>query len=263
LRLHKIYQKDFLTWDDYYFQYQKNLAREYYIPLLKNWGVGINGKTILDIGCGNGGFITAFSEYNCSCTGVEINNFNWKIKDSVEFLVGDITDSSFNKYISKKYHLIILRDVIEHIPLDNKTIFLESVLSLMSKQTKLLITFPPFYSAFGLHQQSILKSKFKYFPFLSLFPHSLIKIILGTSQDKDSISKLKEIKNSRMTINHFTNLIFELGFEILNSEKYFVRPSHEIRYGLKMRKIKKLDISILNEFLISGCTYLLRGNVSD
>ena len=48
-----------------------------------------------------------------------------------------------------------------------------------------------------------------------------------------------------MTINHFTDLIFELGFEILNSEKYLVRPSHEIRYGLKMRKIKKLDISIL------------------
>ena len=133
----------------------------------------------------------------------------------------------------------------------------------MSKKTKLLVTFPPFYSAFGLHQQTILKSKFKYFPFLSLFPHSLIKIILGKFQDKDSISKLKEIQNSRMTIIHFTNLIFELGFEILNSEKYFVRPSHEIRYGLKMRKINKLDITILNEFLISGCTYLLRGNVSD
>ena len=184
---------------------------------------------ILDIGCGNGGFITAFSEYNCSCTGVEINNFNWKIKDSVKFLVGDITDSSFNKYISKKYHLIILRDVIEHIPLDNKTIFLESVLSLMSKQTKLLITFPPFYSAFGLHQQSILKSKFKYFPFLSLFPHTLIELLLGKSQDKDSISKLKEIQNSRMTINHFTDLIFELGFEILNSEKYF-RPSTVVEW---------------------------------
>ena len=246
MRLQKIYQKDFLTWDDYYFQYQKNLAREYYIPLLKNWGVDINGKRVLDIGCGSGGFITAFSEYNCSCTGIEINNFNWKIEDAVDFLVGDITDSSFNKYISKKYHLI-----------------LESVLSLMSKQTKLLVTFPPFYSAFGLHQQTILKSKFKYFPFLSLFPHSLIKIILGKFQDKDSISKLKEIQNSRMTIIHFTNLIFELGFEILNSEKYFVRPSHEIRYGLKMRKINKLDISILNEILVSGCTYLLRANATD
>jgi len=91
-----------LTWQDYYFQYQKNLAKEYYIPLLKNWGVDINGRKVLDIGCGNGGFITAFSEYNCSCTGIKINNFNWKIKDSISFLVGDITDSSFNKYISKK-----------------------------------------------------------------------------------------------------------------------------------------------------------------
>ena len=87
--------------------------------------------------------------------------------------------------------------------------------------------------------------------------------MLGKFQDKDSISKLKEIQNSRMTINHFTNLIFELGLEILNNEKYFVRPSHEIRYGLKMRKIKKLDISILNEFLISGCTYLLKKNISN
>ena len=56
---------------------------------------------------------------------------------------------------------------------------------------------------------------------------------------------MKEIQNTRMTINHFTNLIFELEFENLQSEKYLVRPSHEIRYGLKMRNIKKLDISIL------------------
>ena len=49
MKLQKIYQKDFLTWDDYYFQYQKNLAREYYIPLLKNWGVDINGKRIQHI----------------------------------------------------------------------------------------------------------------------------------------------------------------------------------------------------------------------
>jgi hypothetical protein len=81
----------------------------------------------------------------------------------------------------------------------------------MSKKTKLLLTFPPFYSAFGLYQQS----KFKYFPFLSKFPHTLIKILLGNFHDKNSISKLKEIQNSRMTINHFTNLIFELELENL------------------------------------------------
>ena len=63
MKLQKIYQKDFLTWDDYYFQYQKNLAREYYIPLLKNWGVDINGKTILDIGCGNGRDSFFFARY--------------------------------------------------------------------------------------------------------------------------------------------------------------------------------------------------------
>ena len=68
---------------------------------------------------------------------------------------------------------------------------------------------------------------------------------MGKFHDKNLISKLKEIQNTRMTINHFTNLIFELEFENLKSEKYLVRPSHEIRYGLKMRNIKKLDISIL------------------
>ena len=49
-------KKKFKNWNEYYWEYQYNLASEYYIPLLKRWNFDIKNKKILDIGCGNGGF---------------------------------------------------------------------------------------------------------------------------------------------------------------------------------------------------------------
>ena len=69
---------DFDNWQDYYWQYQYILAKEYYIPELISTNISIENKKILDIGCGNGGFATAFSEYNTFVTGIEIKEFNWK-----------------------------------------------------------------------------------------------------------------------------------------------------------------------------------------
>ena len=48
------------------------------------------------------------------------------------------------------------------------------------------------------------------------------------------------------------------GLEICYDERYFIRPSHEIRYGLKMRKVNWMKIPILEEIMVSGCTFILK-----
>ena len=65
------------AWKKYYFNYQKTLAEKYYIPLLKSLNKPIANKKALDVGCGDGGFITAFANEGAIATGVEIKDFNW------------------------------------------------------------------------------------------------------------------------------------------------------------------------------------------
>ena len=53
------------------------LAEKYYIPLLSKWKIDLKDKKILDIGCGDGGFISAFSNHSPYLNGVEIKDFKW------------------------------------------------------------------------------------------------------------------------------------------------------------------------------------------
>ena len=261
INLKKLDVNNFSTWKEYYFQYQKLLAADYYIPRLKSWGVdiSINGN-ILDIGCGDGGFITAFKELNCECIGVEKKDFNWELKNNVTFLVGDITEESFRQQVKNKWDLVILRDVIEHIPLNDKLIFLNAVYNLMTRNSTLLITFPPFYSPFGLHQQTLLKSFLRFVPYLGWIPKRMLISILNLIGDNQNTSEIDEIYDCKMTIRQFNHLINESGFIIKNHEKYLIRPSHEIRYGIKMRKANLTDLPILREGLVTGCTFILSKN---
>ena len=128
----------------------------------------------------------------------------------------------------------------------------------MDQESRLLITFPPFFSPFGLHQQAFLKLPFKVIPFLGWLPKFVIRSILKITSQYDKWSDLEEVKDCRMTINNFIKLIEYCGFEICFNERYFIRPSHEIRYGLKMRKVNWMKILILEEIIVSGCTFILK-----
>ena len=127
----KINKNNFNSWKDYYFHYQYELAKEYYIPLLKKININLKNQKIVDIGCGNGGFISAFLKHSNDLYGIEIKEFDWssEIKNKIVFLTGDITEMTSYKtaIIGPNVKLIILRDVIEHIPNNDKHSFLKKV----------------------------------------------------------------------------------------------------------------------------------------
>ena len=262
MQLSYIEPDDYKSWKDYYWDYQYKLAQNYYIPLLKKWNIQFKDKKILDIGCGNGGFTAALADERAICTGIEIKKFNWNINNpNLQYIVQDITAKDATEKIGQDFDLIILRDVIEHIPLDKKQNFLRSINRFSKEDSLVLFTFPPFYSPFGLHQQTILKTVLRLFPFLSWIPESLLYSLLKLcGEQEDTIKNIKEIKASRMTIRNFNFLLHELKYRIKYELYFHIRPSHNIRYGWKTIVSRMGKIPIINEIVNLGTVYLVKLN---
>ncbi len=253
--------ENYSNWKEYYWTYQNILAKEYYIPLLEKWDIPLHQKNILDIGCGNGGFTAAFADVGSFATGVEIKQFQWVEHSNVKYIVQDITSNDAYKTIGRNFDLIILRDVIEHIPLINKENFIKSALKFGKSNAKILITFPPFYSPFGIHQQTFLKTFFRKIPYLGLNPlWLLIPLLKLFGENDESIKNLKEMKACKMTIMKFEKIIKNLNLKINNDKSFLIRPSHEIRYGWKTLTYNKMLLPVIRDLFTLGVVYLLEKN---
>ncbi len=256
----KLNQSDFSSWADYYWTYQYNLARDFYLPKFKRWGLQPDGLKVLDIGCGNGGFTAALADWGADCTGVEIKPFNRKEHPSprLRYAVQDITAPDADKVLGGGYGLVVLRDVIEHIPWARKADFLKSAAGFMAEGGRLLVTFPPYYSPFGLHQQTLLKSRLRKIPGLSLLPQPALDLLMGLAgEPPPSRDAIEELRRCRMTISGFIALSKKLGLQILEEERYLFSPSHEIRYGWKTRRSPFGNLPALRELFVMGTEYLL------
>ena len=252
----RVYKKDYSDWSEYYYQYQYTLAKEHYIPYLIINDVNISNISILDVGCGNGGFVSAFPNTSKK-TGLEIKKFPWKNVKNSRFQVHNVLTQDNSKFL-KKFDLVIIRDVIEHIDLKHKEVFMDTIKNFLKEDGKILVTFPPYFSPFGMHQQALMKSFFKKIPFLSLLPLTFIRIMCSLFEDNDTYKDLEEIARSRMTIKKFNSIVKSLNLKICNEEHFLVRPSHEIRYGFKMKRACLSNVPLLKELFVLGTSYIIQ-----
>ena len=256
---HRLVREHFDSWKSYYWAYQYQLAVRFYVPLLEEWGIDLTGIKVLDVGCGDGGFVAAFADKGASCTGVEIQDFGWQPHAGVRFIVADITTEEAKQTVGTSFDLIILRDVIEHIPRAQKVSFLRSLRAFGSRSTRLFVTFPPYYSPFGLHQQTVLKSPLRRVPFLHLLPRRLIFSLMRLwGESEEAERRIAEVIDCRMTIHQFRRIIRDLGISVIQERFYLIRPSHEIRYGWRTRTLRTRGTGLVDEMRVLGTAYLLR-----
>jgi SAM-dependent methyltransferase len=252
--------KDFPSWHEYYSTYQYQLAVRFHIPLMESWGVRFENAKVLDVGCGDGGFTAAMAGRGALCVGVEVKEFKWEMNANhrLNFLVQDVTAPQAPERLGVDYDLIVLRDVIEHIPLEQKEKFLLSLKRFLHRSGKIFVTFPPFNSPYGLHQQALLKSKLRLLPYLHYAPMFLLRRLTSWMGEPAScMAGIEEIVRCKMTLRHFKKLVKKTGMKILSEKHYFVRPSHEIRYGWKTRVAWFGKAPLLQEMLVAGATLLL------
>ena len=255
----KLNKNNFTNWKDYYQAYQKSLAEDYYIPFMLRNNIIVDDKNILEIGCGNCGFIGAFGEYSNNCIGFDLKDLEWN-NNNVKYYKLNVFDENLTKKIDSKFDIIILRDVIEHLDNNKMDILFNQIKLLLKNSGVILLTFPPFYSPFGLHQQVLLNNFLSYIPYLSLLPKFIVKILIkGKMHDKKNVNELLSLYESKKTISSFYKLIDLKGYTIVREKFFHIRPSHQIRYGFKIIESNIVSkIPIIRELLILGTVFLIK-----
>lgn len=140
----KNWGEDFGILDDY--------TRKYYDVELKEVTSNLDNKNIkvLEIGFGNGGFLTYAREKKWDINGIEINDDLIAIAKEKGFNVYDSIDF-FNDGI---FDLIVAFDVLEHIPPSDIIEFVNTIKSKLKKDGCFLARFPNGDSPIGMRNQN-------------------------------------------------------------------------------------------------------------
>jgi SAM-dependent methyltransferase len=255
------------SWEEYYRHYQYVLGTQFLIPVLRKWGIEPCGKSVLEIGSGNGGCGAAFHAAGAAVTALEIDarlvtvsrELNQRDGAAIDVYAGDICDPGCPAFERGPFDIIMMRDVLEHIA-DARRV-LANIGDNLSPGGTAFIVFPPYYSPYGAHQQilparRVLHVPFNKLPFLQLLPDRLFSWMAdGADSQSREVMRLRGI---RLTIGAFERLVKESGFGIRERTCYLSRPTFKLRYGLPVIEASFLGgIPGLRELAVTAVYYLL------
>jgi SAM-dependent methyltransferase len=255
------------TWDEQYRRYQAKLASDYLIPILERWSVSLPGKRLLEAGSGDGGCAAEFHRAGCRVTAVDIDErlvvtaaaLNEKEGLSINTYVGNVCRDDCPGLGEGPFDIILLRDVVEH--LEDLRGALENLRRNLTDTGVLMVVFPPYYSAFGAHQQILPRKTIGFvpynkLPYIHLLPDRIFAAITeGDAAPNREVARLRAI---RLTIRRFEHTVGRAGLAVRRRKFYLTRPTHKLRYGVPVVDASVLGrIPALNELLVTACYYLL------
>ena len=251
---------------DRYFSEQSFTTEKYVIPFLENEIPLTEETEILEIGCGEGGNLKPFLDKGCKVTGVDI--LESKIRNAEKFFEGhenrdnlsliasDIYDPPAE--LNREFDIIVMRDVLEHIHDHEK--FLKYVKKFLKPGGYFFLGFPPWQNPFGGHQQMCYSKVLSKLPWFHLLPGRLYPGLMKLSGEPEKrIEELLEIKDTRITIEKFENIIKKENYRIKRKVFWFINPNYEIKFSLKPRKMNALvsSLSYFRNFFITTCYYII------
>ncbi len=251
--------------DRYYFGYQYGLGAEHLVPYLKSKGVSFEGKTICEIGCGEGGVLAAMADAGTAkALGIDIRQEALDRAEIIfralginsEFRIHDVTNQETPPEWCEQFDFVTLRDVMEHLHETDRS--LRHVMDFLRPGGYLYVVFPPYYSPFGGHQH-LLQNVWGKLPYIQGLPDALFRPLTKTARygiDVDEVIRLREI---RLTIGKFRRAAKQAGLELVDEQLYLLRPVFKLKFGLPAVKLNVLrHVPVLRELGVLEAGYLLR-----
>lgn len=224
-----------------YFLEQGITTKKYVIPYIEEVKAVNENTRVLEIGCGEGGNLPPFIEIGCEVIGVDLNKpqlenakkFTAEAYPDAKatFLHQNIYETTTDQIGS--FDIIMLRDVIEHIPDQEK--FMGHLKTFMKPDGIVFFGFPPWYMPFGGHQQ-VCRSKLSVVPYFHLLPKGMYKGILKMAGETDNrIHDLLDIKDTGISTSRFERIVKKNKFVFLKKTFFMINPNYEVKFGLKQR----------------------------
>jgi SAM-dependent methyltransferase len=254
--------------DKYYWGYMYGLAEKFIIPYLESKKVPIKGSAIIEIGCAEGGNLCAMAEVGArELVGTDIAEVRLDTARVIADLLGQkITYSShdviyqppFRDWL-EHFDVALLRDVIEH--LDDAEVALRNIRQVLKPNGVLYVTFPPYYSPFGGHQQTLVNWSSK-IPFMHLLPERVFEKMIASGREADKV-EVRRLRRIRMTTTKFRRAARAAGYSILDEKLYFIRPVYKMKFGLNPVSADIVrPFPVLRDVIALEAGYLLRKNES-
>ncbi len=224
-----------------YFIEQGLTSQKFVVPFISELVKPDSETTVLEIGCAEAGNLKPFVDMGCKCTGIDISPS--RIELAKKFYQANPNRKNLNLICQDIYlvtpddafDVIIMRDVIEHIPDQEK--FMGFVKSFLKPGGKFFLAFPPWQNPFGGHQQ-ICKSKvLSHLPWFHLLPRTLYKFVLKAfGESEGTIAALFEIKDTGISIERFERILKHENYKIDKRVFWLINPNYETKFALKPLK---------------------------
>jgi SAM-dependent methyltransferase len=248
-----------------YFDMQRRTAAHHILPFCAS-EMSSGPWRVLEIGCSEAGVLKAFTDAGHIGFGIELDEnrlVNARkfmaaelAEGKVQFLNKNIYNVDVENDLNGTFDLIILKDVIEHIP--NQEVFIPMLKNFLRPEGKIFFGFPPWQMPFGGHQQMNKSKVLARMPYYHLLPKRLYQGVMKLFQeDPQSIEHLLEIKETGISIERFERIV-KKDYKILKRTVFFTNPIYEYKFGIKPKK--QLGIVANTPYLrnfLSTCTYYL------
>lgn len=232
------------TNDQVRFNQQVENSETYVLPFIEATHAIHSGTTVLEVGCGEGGVLKPFLDRGCSCVGVDLNPLRIDLADNflrpekekglITLLYKNIYDQDFLDQYKNAFDIIILKDVIEHIP--GQEGFITYLAKFLKEGGQIFFGFPPWYMPFGGHQQ-LCRSFISKLPYFHILPKGLYRGILKLAgEPQEVVTELMEIWDTSITIGQFERYVRNSGLKVVRKQHFLINPIYRYKFGLKPRK---------------------------
>lgn len=252
------------------FQQQYINTQTFVVPFMQEGGIALNIHTkVLEIGCGEGGVLKAFTDLGCKCVGVDLADN--RVQDAkslmseevanglVAFITQNVYDEDFLSKYQNSFDLIILKDTIEHIP--NQEQFIPYLKRFLRENGHIFFGFPPWCMPFGGHQQVAKNKLASKLPYYHLLPYPLFKAFLRACGESDvTMQALLEVKDTGISTWRFEQILAKSELSITKRVFYLLNPIYRYKFGWDFAPIKQLKpiyyLPGLRDF-VTMCAYYL------
>ena len=178
---------------------------------LENESINLSGKTILDLGSGNGGYTMEFAKRCKIVYGLDLNMSKMPFKkDNIVLLKGDATNLPFK---DDSFDFVFCSSLIEHIPDQSKVI--HEICRILKNNKFCYLSYPPFYSPVGGHQ-------FKPFHLLGAKTGIILSKMFKGIDAKDFETSFGNWGLYPTTIHNIKNKVKTSNFKIIKISTRFV-----------------------------------------